>query len=67
MYKDLGTIMITGGIGTGNTTFIKKYIDEIIEQGKNNIIYIVVNYFDQILILPSLAHENNLQNEFSEI
>lgn len=40
MYKDLGTIMITGGVASGKTTMIKKYIDEVIKEGKS-LIYII--------------------------
>ena len=32
MYKDLGTILLIGGCGTGKTVFIDKYIDEIINE-----------------------------------
>ena len=40
MYKDLGTILITGSTGTGKSFLIKKYIDEVL-QDKNNFIIII--------------------------
>lgn len=39
MYKGYGTVLITGGIASGKTSFLKKYINEVIND-KNNIIYI---------------------------
>ena len=30
MYKDLGTVLLIGGCGTGKSVFIHKYIKEII-------------------------------------
>ena len=39
MYKGYGTVLITGGIASGKTSFLKKYINEVIND-KNNLIYI---------------------------
>ena len=32
MYKDLGTVLLIGGCGTGKSVFIHKYIKEIINE-----------------------------------
>ena len=32
MYKDLGTVLLIGGCGTGKSVFIHKYIKEIIKE-----------------------------------
>lgn len=40
MYKDFGTTLITGGTMTGKTTFLEKYLDEILKDG-NPPIFIV--------------------------
>ena len=40
MYKDLGTVIITGRTGTGKSNLIEKYINQIIDD-KDTIIYII--------------------------
>lgn len=40
MLKDFKTTIITGGIGTGKTHFIKKYINEVIDE-ENVLLYLV--------------------------
>lgn len=39
MYKDLGTVLLIGGCGTGKSVFIHKYINEIINEDVD--IYII--------------------------
>jgi hypothetical protein len=48
MYKDLGTVLLIGGCGTGKSVFIHKYINEIINEDVD--IYIIdpkqVEFYD---------------------
>ncbi|MDD7547312.1 MAG: hypothetical protein SOY33_02305 [Candidatus Onthovivens sp.] len=48
MYKDLGTVLLIGGCGTGKSVFIDKYIKEIINEDVD--IYVIdpkqVDFFD---------------------
>ena len=48
MYKDLGTVLLIGGCGTGKSVFIHKYIKEIINEDVD--IYVIdpkqVEFFD---------------------
>ena len=40
MYKDFNTTIVSGGVGTGKSRFLKKYIDEVIKE-ENNLLIIV--------------------------